>query len=85
MVDHLHLEILTHYPFRKQSGQSLLEHSYKADSDLSPEGWDYAEKLAEFVLDRRTKNLEARGFDPTERKLVVCARGFIMVTTRTDE
>jgi len=56
---------------RIQSGQSLLEHSYKADSDLSPVGWDYAEKLAEFVLERRAKNLEARGLDPAEGRLVV--------------
>ncbi|KAK2462996.1 hypothetical protein APHAL10511_004983 [Amanita phalloides] len=54
-----------------RSGQSLLEHSYKADSDLSPVGWNYAEKLAEFVLERRTKNLEARGLNPAERRLVI--------------
>lgn len=30
-----------------RSGQSLIEHSYKADSDLSPAGWDYAERLKE--------------------------------------
>ncbi|KAF8330106.1 bifunctional 6-phosphofructo-2-kinase fructose-2,6-bisphosphate 2-phosphatase [Amanita rubescens] len=54
-----------------RSGQSLLEHSYKADSDLSPVGWDYAEKLAEFVLERRAKNLEARGIDPAEGRLVI--------------
>lgn len=54
-----------------QSGQSLIEHSYKADSDLSPAGWDYAEKLKDFVLERRAKSLEQRGLDPTQRKLVV--------------
>ncbi|KAF9508246.1 hypothetical protein BS47DRAFT_1320781 [Hydnum rufescens UP504] len=43
-----------------RSGQSLIEHSYKADSDLSPAGWEYAEKLKEFVLERRAKNLESR-------------------------
>ena len=55
-----------------QSGQSLIEHSYKADSDLSPAGWDYAEKLKNFVLERRAKSLEQRGLDPTQRQLVVC-------------
>jgi 6-phosphofructo-2-kinase/fructose-2,6-biphosphatase 4 len=55
-----------------QSGQSLIEHSYKADSDLSPAGWDYAEKLKDFVLERRAKSLEQRGLDPSQRKLVVC-------------
>jgi 6-phosphofructo-2-kinase / fructose-2,6-biphosphatase 4 len=55
-----------------QSGQSLIEHSYKADSDLSPAGWDYAEKLKDFVLERRAKSLEQRGLDPTQRQLVVC-------------
>ncbi|KAL4079403.1 6-phosphofructo-2-kinase-domain-containing protein [Scleroderma citrinum] len=54
-----------------RSGQSLIEHSYKADSDLSPAGWDYSEKLKEFVLERRAKSLEQRGFDPNERRLVI--------------
>lgn len=54
-----------------RSGQSLIEHSYKADSDLSPAGWEYAEKLKDFVLERRAKNLEARGLDPTDRRLVI--------------
>ncbi|KAF8903376.1 6-phosphofructo-2-kinase-domain-containing protein [Gymnopilus junonius] len=54
-----------------RSGQSLIEHSYKADSDLSPGGWEYAEKLKDFVLERRAKSLEARGFNPKERKLVI--------------
>ncbi|KAF8207267.1 6-phosphofructo-2-kinase-domain-containing protein [Mycena galopus ATCC 62051] len=30
-----------------RSGQSLIEHSFKADSDLSPAGWEYAERLKE--------------------------------------
>ncbi|KAF7319032.1 6PF2K domain-containing protein [Mycena chlorophos] len=38
-----------------RSGQSLIEHSYKADSDLSPAGWEYAERLKEFVVERRAK------------------------------
>lgn len=54
-----------------RSGQSLIEHSYKADSDLSPAGWEYSEKLKEFVLERRVKSLEQRGIDPTTRRLVV--------------
>ncbi|KAF8813143.1 bifunctional 6-phosphofructo-2-kinase/fructose-2,6-bisphosphate 2-phosphatase [Phlegmacium glaucopus] len=54
-----------------RSGQSLIEHSYKADSDLSPAGWDYAEKLRDFVLERRAKSLEQRGLDPSKRKLVI--------------
>ncbi|PPQ71767.1 hypothetical protein CVT24_006528 [Panaeolus cyanescens] len=54
-----------------RSGQSLIEHSYKADSDLSPAGWEYAEKLKDFVLERRAKSLEQRGLDPTDRKLVI--------------
>lgn len=36
-----------------QSGQSLIEHSYKADSDLSPAGWEYAERLKAAVMARR--------------------------------
>ena len=54
-----------------QSGPSLIEHSYKADADLSPAGWEYAERLKEFVLERRVKSLEQRGLNPSERKLVV--------------
>ncbi|KAF4618249.1 hypothetical protein D9613_011622 [Agrocybe pediades] len=54
-----------------RSGQSLIEHSYKADSDLSPAGWEYAERLKDFVLERRAKSLEARGINPADRKLVI--------------
>ncbi|EMD35440.1 hypothetical protein CERSUDRAFT_85419 [Gelatoporia subvermispora B] len=54
-----------------RSGQSLIEHSYKADSDLSPAGWEYAARLKEFVLDRRAKSLQQRGIDPTTRRLAV--------------
>ncbi|KAJ7927594.1 6-phosphofructo-2-kinase-domain-containing protein [Mycena leptocephala] len=48
-----------------RSGQSLIEHSYKADSDLSPAGWEYAERLKEFVLERRTKQGQS------DRRLVI--------------
>ncbi|KAI0078320.1 bifunctional 6-phosphofructo-2-kinase/fructose-2,6-bisphosphate 2-phosphatase [Panus rudis PR-1116 ss-1] len=54
-----------------RSGQSLIEHSYKADSDLSPAGWEYAERLKEFVLDRRAKALKQRGLDGEDRRLVI--------------
>ncbi|QRV80407.1 6-phosphofructo-2-kinase/fructose-2,6-bisphosphatase [Ceratobasidium sp. AG-Ba] len=43
-----------------RSGQSLIEHSYKADSDLSEVGWEYAEKLKEFVVLRRERQLAER-------------------------
>ncbi|KAG8880536.1 hypothetical protein FRB97_000706 [Tulasnella sp. 331] len=43
-----------------RSGQSLIEHSFKADSDLSPAGTEYAEKLKDFVLERRRKVQEER-------------------------
>jgi len=54
-----------------RSGQSLIEHSYRADSDLSPSGWEYAEKLYEFVLQKYNKSLEQRGLDSKERRLVI--------------
>jgi 6-phosphofructo-2-kinase/fructose-2,6-biphosphatase 4 len=54
-----------------RSGQSLIEHSYKADSDLSPAGWEYSERLKEFVVERRAKSLEQQGFDPNDRRLVI--------------
>ncbi|KAF5386441.1 hypothetical protein D9757_005843 [Collybiopsis confluens] len=54
-----------------RSGQSLIEHSYKADSDLSPAGWEYAEKLKDFVLQIRAKSLEQRGLNPQDQRLVI--------------
>lgn len=66
------------YSFRRQlpvntaqSGQSLIEHSYRADSDLSPSGWAYAEKLKGFVTQKYTKSLSDRGIDGKSRRLVV--------------
>lgn len=59
---------------RSQSGQSLIEHSYKADSDLSPAGWEYAERLRAAVIARRKQVAEekkARGEEWKDRKLVV--------------
>ncbi|CCA70859.1 related to 6-phosphofructo-2-kinase [Serendipita indica DSM 11827] len=43
-----------------RSGQSLIEHSYRADSDLSPSGWDYARRLKNFMIERRYLNMEER-------------------------
>lgn len=57
-----------------QSGQSVVEHSYKADSDLSPQGVEYAEKLRDFIVDKRAELLEERianGEPATERRLTV--------------
>ena len=64
----------THTNPARKSGQSLIEHSYKADSDLSPAGWEYAERLREFVTERRAAALEQRGYDPSDRRLVVRPR-----------
>jgi 6-phosphofructo-2-kinase / fructose-2,6-biphosphatase 4 len=61
----------SHIVLSLQSGQSLIEHSYKADSDLSPAGWEYAERLRDFVLERRAKSLEQRGLSAQNRRLVV--------------
>ncbi|THH16120.1 hypothetical protein EW146_g4468 [Bondarzewia mesenterica] len=54
-----------------RSGHSLIEHSYKADADLSPAGWEYAERLKDFVLERRAKSLEQRGINPSDSRLVI--------------
>ncbi|KAG9003762.1 hypothetical protein FRB94_002867 [Tulasnella sp. JGI-2019a] len=57
-----------------RGGQSLIEHSYKADSDLSPAGWEYAERLRDFVLERRRKVQEERskaGVPVEHKRLVV--------------
>lgn len=69
--------ISTDYP--AQSGQSLIEHSYKADSDLSPAGWEYADRLKDFVLERRAKTLEARGLNGEDRRLVVGYEHFVVI------
>ncbi|KAG8899313.1 hypothetical protein FRB99_006813 [Tulasnella sp. 403] len=57
-----------------RSGQSLIEHSYKADSDLSPAGWEYAEKLKNFVVEHRFRTTEERaklGLPSADNRLVV--------------
>jgi 6-phosphofructo-2-kinase/fructose-2,6-biphosphatase 4 len=32
-----------------RAGEALIEHLYKADADLSSLGWEYADRLAEFL------------------------------------
>lgn len=57
-----------------QSGQSLIEHSFKADSDLSPQGEEYALKLRDFIVAKRKELLAERvkaGEKATERRLTV--------------
>jgi 6-phosphofructo-2-kinase/fructose-2,6-biphosphatase 4 len=36
-----------------------------------PAGWDYAEKLKEFVVQRRAKTFEQKGLDPKDHRLVI--------------
>jgi hypothetical protein len=57
----------------------LQEHSYKVDADLSEMGWEYAERLKKFVLERRAKALKERGLDPKTSRLVV--RSFCIIWT----
>ncbi|KAL8277556.1 hypothetical protein RQP46_009988 [Phenoliferia psychrophenolica] len=57
-----------------RSGQSLLEHSYKADSDLSPQGVEYSERLRDFIIQKRQELLTERianGEKATERRLTI--------------
>ncbi|TIB29894.1 hypothetical protein E3P86_03594 [Wallemia ichthyophaga] len=44
-----------------RNGQSIVEHSYKADSDLAAAGWDYADQLADFILDKQRQKRKERG------------------------
>ncbi|TIB96065.1 WD40 repeat-like protein [Wallemia mellicola] len=44
-----------------RNGQSIVEHSYKADSDLAAAGWEYADQLADFILDKQRKQRKERG------------------------
>lgn len=43
-----------------RSGPSRIEHSYKADSELSPLGLEYADRLAEFIKKKRRELRAAR-------------------------
>ncbi|SCV74821.1 BQ2448_7850 [Microbotryum intermedium] len=57
-----------------RSGQSLIEHSYKADADLSLQGIEYAEKLRDFIVSKRAELLQERvkaGERATERRLTI--------------
>ncbi|BGP14758.1 hypothetical protein JCM10213v2_002710 [Rhodosporidiobolus nylandii] len=57
-----------------RSGQSLIEHSFKADSDLSDQGREYADKLRDFIVQKRKELLEERekrGEGRGERRLTV--------------
>lgn len=52
----------------------MIEHSYKADSDLSMEGIQYAERLRDFIVEKRRELQEERvnkGEDFEERKLTI--------------
>lgn len=63
----------------------MIEHSYRADSDLSPSGWAYAEKLKNFVTQKYTRSLSDRGIDGKSRRLVVrraCDGVRVIETTR---
>lgn len=63
-----------------QSGQSLIEHSYKADSDLSPAGWEYAERLKAAVIARRRAVREER----KARGEAVADENPLLVSLRSD-
>lgn len=57
-----------------QSGQSQIEHSYKADADLSEQGVEYAGKLRDFIVAKRKELHEERlraGDNAPERRLTV--------------
>lgn len=57
-----------------RSGQSLIEHSYKADSDLSPKGVQYAEELRDFITSKRKELHDERsknGETAPERRLTI--------------
>ncbi|SGY81120.1 BQ5605_C009g05464 [Microbotryum silenes-dioicae] len=57
-----------------RSGHSLIEHSYKADADLSPQGIEYAENLRSFIVSKRAELLQERvkaGERATERRLTI--------------
>jgi hypothetical protein len=74
------------YHADNQSGQSLIEHSYKADSDLSPAGWEYAERLKAAVTARRKaarmERADKNEVLQEENPLIV--RYIRLIQTRTD-
>ncbi|CDH54432.1 bifunctional 6-phosphofructo-2-kinase fructose--bisphosphate 2-phosphatase [Lichtheimia corymbifera JMRC:FSU:9682] len=58
--------------FFARSGMSFNDRSYKVDAELSPEGWEYAEKLKKFIIDYRShkESPESKSADE-ERSLSV--------------
>ncbi|BGP54498.1 hypothetical protein JCM8202_001578 [Rhodotorula sphaerocarpa] len=57
-----------------RAGESVIDHSFKADSDLSDQGKVYAEKLRDFIVAKRRELLEERvkaGEPSHERRLTV--------------
>lgn len=52
-----------------QTGKAINETSYKRDAELSPEGFEYAEKLKEFVLAYRAA--QSDNTEDFERPLTV--------------
>lgn len=59
-----------------RAGESVIDHSFKADSDLSDQGKVYAEKLRDFIVAKRRELLEERvkaGEPSHERRLTVRA------------
>jgi 6-phosphofructo-2-kinase/fructose-2,6-biphosphatase 4 len=66
-------------PDFRQSGQSQIEHSFKADSRLSDDGREYARQLKEFIVARRITSVAERRSkegksDEGERNLTVRRR-----------
>ncbi|KAG5635090.1 hypothetical protein H0H81_012462 [Sphagnurus paluster] len=59
------------WPYIRIFNASRGEDYAESDADLSPAGWEYAEQLKDFVLERRAKSLTERGLDPSERRLVI--------------
>ncbi|KAM0749991.1 bifunctional 6-phosphofructo-2-kinase/fructose-2,6-bisphosphate 2-phosphatase [Meredithblackwellia eburnea MCA 4105] len=57
-----------------RSGQSMIEHSFKADSDLSAQGVEYSERLRDFIITKRRELLGERianGEKAQERRLTI--------------
>lgn len=59
-----------------RAGESTIDHSFKADADLSEQGKVYAQKLRDFIVAKRRELLEERakaGEQGHERRLTVRA------------
>ncbi len=56
-----------------RAGEALVEHLYKADADLSSLGWDYADEMAQFMVNLRRKKAGLPPIEPASSSTTAAA------------